>query len=154
MLLVAHFLTWCQYITTPEYIYLWIVDTTPCAYLMYVSVRYSGIMVAVGILCMYMAHTFEYSQYVACCWYIPVGIYMRRTRSIYSFGSSGIPTVRGTAGTVVLGEYFTRICCSISRFDNLDIFLSARNIWPSVVVAVLLTYWEYFLLLLQLPPAK
>ena len=43
---------------------------------------------------------------------------------------SGFPSVRGTAGIVWLGECFTRICCSISSFDTLDI-LSTRSIWPS-----------------------
>ena len=58
----------------------------------------------------------------------PVGIpiYAPNTRQ---FTLSGLHTtilavfqgVRGTAGTVLLGEYFARIWCNISRFDTLGI---------------------------------
>ena len=81
------------------------------------------------------------------------GIYFHHSQhtlsGIRTTGSiSGFPTVRGTAGTGVFGEYFTRKCCGISRFDTLGSILWIHSeysiICPSVIPLTHSQYSQYF----------
>ena len=97
----------------------------------------------VGILCILCLILLSTRQYFA-CWYIPV--FASNTRSIVFQDFTLLAVFQCFPLCEVLrvqyySEYFTRVCCSISRFDTLAI-LSTRSSWPSVVV-VLLIYSQY-----------
>ena len=99
----------------------------------------------VGILCILCLILLSTRQYFA-CWYIPV--FASNTRSIVFQDFTLLAVFQCFPLCEVLrvqyySEYFTRVCCSISRFDTLAI-LSTRSSWPSVVV-VLLIYSQYSL---------
>ena len=93
-----------------------------------------GEKVLVTNLCIYSIHTSNTTRSI---------YYIVRFQDFTLRSILGLPAVRGTDGIqYVLGEYFTRVCCSISRFHTLDILLSRRHNWPSVV---LLIYSQYSL---------